>query len=278
MRKKIFSLIVIFIVVSSVLLSSFFSRGYNVKADSYNGDILHYGEVVHYYGKNYFSAPYCLDNNTYELYYIKVGNAFYYDLEIRLYGDSDVSFDLTVEGVEDAFSWRYFDYSGYYIPSTYRDGIANLTDLYYTTEYDNSQIRISCVYKSSLGAMGQFRAYLKYGVFMYDEGVDDYEFIDLYDFSIVRNFITYPTFEEHYLRGYNSGYDEGDRIGYDRGYNEGTADTETAQYWFTGLFEGFQGFLNIEIMGISLGTIILIPFAITFVWFIIRQFRGGGSS
>lgn len=67
-------------------------------------------------------------------------------------------------------------------------------------------------------------------------------------------------------------------IGYENsGYNRGTQVSNEAQFWFVGLFEGFQRFLDIEIMGISIGTIILVPFAITFVWFIVRQFKGGGD-
>lgn len=64
---------------------------------------------------------------------------------------------------------------------------------------------------------------------------------------------------------------------YNNGYNVGQQDANEARFWFVGLFEGFQRFLDIEIMGISIGTIILVPFAITFVWFIVRQFKGGGD-
>lgn len=38
-----------------------------------------------------------------------------------------------------------------------------------------------------------------------------------------------------------------------------------------------QAFLDIRFGSVTLGAIFLIPFSITFVWFIIRQFRGGGG-
>lgn len=97
----------------------------------------------------------------------------------------------------------------------------------------------------------------------------------------------YDGYTEGDAAGYSRGLDEGYDIGLDEGiqlsgykeaYEAGIAKAEnTATTWFKGIFNGLQGFLNIEIMGISIGTIILIPVAISFVWFIIRQFRGGGG-
>lgn len=97
----------------------------------------------------------------------------------------------------------------------------------------------------------------------------------------------YDGYTEGEAYGYTTGLDEGYWYGLDEGlnlsgykeaYEKGIAKAEnTATTWFKGIFNGLQGFLNIEIMGISIGTIILIPVAISFVWFIIRQFRGGGG-
>ena len=79
--------------------------------------------------------------------------------------------------------------------------------------------------------------------------------------------------------GYWVGLDEGLNVsGYKEAYDKGVKYTEnTASTWFKGVFKGIQGFLDIRIMNVSLGAIILVPFAISFVWFIIRQFRGGGG-
>lgn len=86
-----------------------------------------------------------------------------------------------------------------------------------------------------------------------------------------------------YTAGFNSGYNMGyyDIYGdvYHLGWQQGTQDTPViSTQWFTALFSGIQGFLDIQIGAMSIGSIVLIPFAITVVWFIIRQFRGGGGS
>lgn len=97
----------------------------------------------------------------------------------------------------------------------------------------------------------------------------------------------YDGYTEGEAYGYTTGLDEGYWVGLDEGlkvsgykeaYDKGVQYTEnTASTWFKGIFKGIQGFLDIRIMNVSIGAIILVPFAITFVWFIIRQFRGGGG-
>lgn len=44
-----------------------------------------------------------------------------------------------------------------------------------------------------------------------------------------------------------------------------------------GILGAIQGFFNIRLGNTKLGAIILIPFSISVVWFIIKQFRGGGD-
>lgn len=97
----------------------------------------------------------------------------------------------------------------------------------------------------------------------------------------------YDGYVEGEASGYSAGLDEGYWLGLDEGlnvsgykeaYDKGVQYTEnTAATWFKGIFKGIQGFLDIRIMNVSIGAILLVPFAITFVWFIIRQFRGGGG-
>lgn len=47
--------------------------------------------------------------------------------------------------------------------------------------------------------------------------------------------------------------------------------------WIWAVIDAISGFFSIQIGSVSLGAIVLIPFAITFAWFIIKQFRGGGD-
>jgi len=75
---------------------------------------------------------------------------------------------------------------------------------------------------------------------------------------------------------YKTGYTNGYKTGYTNGYITATNQGITSN-WFTGLFDGISGFLNIHFGPVSIGQIILIPLSITIVWFIIRQFRGGGG-
>lgn len=89
-------------------------------------------------------------------------------------------------------------------------------------------------------------------------------------------------YDDGYEIGYDEGYEIGENIGYENGYeigyDEGIEHTEfITTHWFTGMFDAISDFFNIQIGGMTLGGIILIPFSITFVWFILRAFRGGGS-
>lgn len=91
-------------------------------------------------------------------------------------------------------------------------------------------------------------------------------------------------FSPDFLHTYTQGYEAGYKLGYENGYKNGYHDSYLkvvnggiTSSWFTGLFDGIQGFLDIKFGQISIGAIILIPLSITIVWFIIRQFRGGGG-
>lgn len=269
MRKKIFSLIAIFILVSSLLLSSFFSKG--VKAYTTTNNIAlpyNYGIVYNSYTNYSYS---------YQMQY-KTGNldtgysGGYYKIDVII----DTLGAIELESLSTGASWSYTSYeplaqNEYYQSVNFTNVNPNsIIEDYFFDESDRFHYTTICA-----------RDILLTGKFFIELDFDDDQDIS-YTIAISKIFTGYYLLNSNYNRGHTIGYgegvDEGDSAGYDRGYNEGTADTETAKYWFTGLFEGFQGFLNIEIMGISIGTIILIPFAITFVWFIIRQFRGGGSS
>lgn len=81
----------------------------------------------------------------------------------------------------------------------------------------------------------------------------------------------------NYNKGYNTGYD----IGFDDGSNinlEDYVEKNNVMSWITGFISTLGGFFAIKFGSVSLGAIVLIPVAISLVWFILRLFRGGGSN
>jgi hypothetical protein len=77
---------------------------------------------------------------------------------------------------------------------------------------------------------------------------------------------------------YNEGYDAGlDDLGYDAGLADGLA-AAPIQSIFTSIFGGIAEIFNINIFGgISLGTIILAPIAVSLLWFILGIVSGVGG-
>lgn len=72
------------------------------------------------------------------------------------------------------------------------------------------------------------------------------------------NLYTYDQYNENYQRGINE-------------TSEGLS-----MNWFTMIFSTIASVLSLKMFGnVSLGMIVLIPFSITFVWFIVKSFRGG---
>ena len=64
----------------------------------------------------------------------------------------------------------------------------------------------------------------------------------------------------------------------ERAKAEARQETEADLTGFVGgILGAIQGFFNIQLGSVKLGAIILIPFSISIVWFIIKQFRGGGD-
>ena len=116
------------------------------------------------------------------------------------------------------------------------------------------------------------------------------------DFTITKDFVFpyYPYVESYYesgydngydngydagyIRGHEIGYDDGYGTGYDVGYDDGIEENIGTANWFVSSFEAVDSFLNIHIFpNITFGILLGIPFVIEVVWFIIRQFRGGGG-
>lgn len=109
------------------------------------------------------------------------------------------------------------------------------------------------------------------------------EIIRTYDLPFTQEQLT-----EYGQIKYNEGYNQGIQDGlqtedldqaYNNGYNEGynTAKTLFGNVdFFTSIFNGLGAFFSIELLpNITFGMIIGIPFLISFVWFVIKNMRGG---
>lgn len=73
--------------------------------------------------------------------------------------------------------------------------------------------------------------------------------------------------------------------GYDQGFTNGSAvdindyiKKDDATSWISGIFEAFGDFFAIKLGPVSIGAIVIMPVAISLVWFLLRMFRGGGGS
>lgn len=97
----------------------------------------------------------------------------------------------------------------------------------------------------------------------------------------------------NWARGSSAGYTSGEQAGaapyqpggagyqeiYEAGRQAGIAENIGTVNWFVSAFQAVDAMLNIRIFpNITIGYLVGIPFVISVVWFIIRMFRGGGSS
>lgn len=95
-------------------------------------------------------------------------------------------------------------------------------------------------------------------------------------------------YQQGITHGYNLGLDyyreniEPERIetAYNNGYTNARLDYaqeyEISTKWYLALFEGISAIFGIRLFGsLTLGAIVIIPFGISFVWFIIKSLRGG---
>lgn len=218
-------------------------------------------EIISYYdGENYIAEFYITFENFND-------NPAYFYINIYM---SDIYLDVQGGDIETDIDINFMNYYSY---AKIYDGAYNYAyDLGLDAGYDDG-------YAEGRDD-GYAEGYTLGETAGYNDGLD----IGYYNGYEVGHYDGYTEGEAY---GYTTGLDEGYWYGLDEGlnlsgykeaYEKGIAKAEnTATTWFKGIFNGLQGFLNIEIMGISIGAIILIPVAISFVWFIIRQFRGGGG-
>lgn len=88
------------------------------------------------------------------------------------------------------------------------------------------------------------------------------------------------------VNNYSNSFDAMNDYYYQEGFEIGTGvdlekdyiKTDDATNWMTAIFRTFQAFFDIKFGSVSIGAIVIIPVAITIVWFIMRLFRGGGTS
>lgn len=110
------------------------------------------------------------------------------------------------------------------------------------------------------------------------DNVDDWSF---YQYELNINFLSDP-YQVGYDAGYSAGFEDGladgDVIGYNRGYEDGLADGSVGFDGFTWIknivVDVAGGFLTIEIYpGLSVGTLVAIPFILTLTAWIIGLIR-----
>lgn len=101
---------------------------------------------------------------------------------------------------------------------------------------------------------------------------DDIVSLRNYLTSYYNNTFNYMT-ESYYINGYDTGYYDGSRININDYIKK-----DDATSWISGIFEAFGDFFAIKIGPVSIGAIVIMPVAISLVWFILRMFRGGGAS
>lgn len=131
---------------------------------------------------------------------------------------------------------------------------------YLTTQSDVPEIEIfsDSNFKSIIELSGQF-----YDTVEYVNSILSAEYIN-----------TFNNFENHYYnKGYNQGYYNGSGINKDD-YIE----KDNALGWVFALFDAFSAFFALKLGPVSIGAIVIVPLAISLVWFILRMLRGGGSS
>lgn len=104
--------------------------------------------------------------------------------------------------------------------------------------------------------------------------------LELYDLANVINAIEIAD-RLAYTRGYNKALEETPDVqeAYQNGYNEGYATASAlsgGMDFFTGIFTSLGAFFSIQLLpNITFGMIVGIPFLISFVWFVIKNMRGG---
>lgn len=102
-----------------------------------------------------------------------------------------------------------------------------------------------------------------------------YDTVEYVNSLLVAEYInTFNTFEEYY---YNKGYEEGFYAG--SGINENDyIEKDNALGWLFAIFRAFSVFFALRLGPVSIGAILIVPLAISLVWFILRLLRGGGSN
>lgn len=104
-----------------------------------------------------------------------------------------------------------------------------------------------------------------------DQFYDTVEYVN--SLLVTEYYNTFNYLEDYY---YNQGYDQGFYNG--SGINENDyIEKDNALGWLFALFDAFTAFFALKLGPVSIGAIVIVPLAISLVWFILRMLRGGGA-
>lgn len=160
----------------------------------------------------------------------------------------------------------YIEYTtGYYYivicETLYFSRLENTTEELFRTSYAVTDENITLYADSNFQSV----------IGLQDNYLDTIEYINSQ--LVINYYNTFYDYREYY---YN--------LGYDQGYLNGSAinpddyiEKENALGWLFALFDAFTDFFAIRLGPVSIGAIVIVPLAISLVWFILRMLRGGGA-
>lgn len=104
---------------------------------------------------------------------------------------------------------------------------------------------------------------------------------NLSDYEITANSVEEAIEKIKYVRGYNQGLIDGEKVGYDKGLNQGTKDSFTLINFLGNIISVFFSaaftFLSFEVFGIKLWEIFSIAAAAAVIIVVYRLIKGGGD-
>lgn len=149
------------------------------------------------------------------------------------------------------FETPYFTRTENTTRELYRDYLLTPSNVPQITIYSDSN------FKSIIELSGQF--------------YDTVEYVN--NLLVAEYYNSFNYLEDYY---YNQGYDQGwyEGSGIEK---EDYIEKDNALGWIFSLFDAFTEFFAIKLGPVSIGAIVIVPLAISLVWFILRMLRGGGA-
>lgn len=184
-----------------------------------------------------------------------------------VYNDNDSLVDCWINY---ANSNGVFDFSKAYKVSTYIEGPHEVVNYFYIPPYSTSYIHYYDTGKGDpeLLVMGEFFSYFKHEIQQLD-----------YDYNIGQ--LYHEGYNDGYDEGYDNGYSTGGYLGYENGYADGVDVSNQANTLLRGvstilgaLLNAVFIFLNFEVFGISLASILSIMLGLVMLVWILKLIRG----